>query len=206
MTAAALRLQLLRVLAEATRTSVEDLEALYGLKRSRATRPAPLASRTPHADVENLKRRVLQQLLAHPPLVHEFSDELTAEDLGQADTVDLQIVEVWRAATAPEAGTAAVMSHGALLETLQGSDFVDDYRALGAQELELDTDVETARLILQEAFHKLRLRRLESERQERLADYERDPSAQRLDAYRTADQAYLAARSQTFGEEARSSP
>jgi hypothetical protein len=149
---------------------------------------------------------VLQQLLAHPPLVHEFSDELTAEDLGQADTVDLQIVEVWRAATAPEAGTAAVMSHGALLETLQGSDFVDDYRALGAQELELDTDVETARLILQEAFHKLRLRRLESDRQKRLADYERDPSAQRLDAYRAADQAYLAARSQTFGQEARISP
>jgi len=45
-----------------------------------------------------------------------------------------------------------------------------------------------------EGFAKLRLRRFERERTERLADYERDPSPQRLDAYRAADHAYTRAR------------
>ncbi len=55
---------------------------------------------------------------------------------------------------------------------MQDSPFVDDYRALAAQEMELDTDVETARQVLEEAFHKLSLRRLEQERTERLAEFE----------------------------------
>ena len=46
---------------------------------------------------------------------------------------------------------------------------------------------ETARQVLEEAFHKLRLRRLEQERSERLAEFEREQSPERLDAYRAAD-------------------
>ncbi|HTN50201.1 MAG TPA: DNA primase [Burkholderiaceae bacterium] len=206
MPAAALRLQLLRVLADAMRTPLEDLEALYGLRRPRAARPVAFARRTPHAEVGDLKRRVLQQLLTHPPLAREFARQITAESLRDTEAIDLEIAEVWRAATGPEPGTAAVMSHGALLEALQSSAFVDEYRALAAQEMELDTDVDTARQVLEEAFHKLRLRRLEAERQERLADYEREPSPQRLDAYQAADRAYMAARNQSSQDAARPAP
>ena len=204
MAANALRLQLLRELAEAARTPVEDLEALYGLKRARPARPAAMARRTPHAEVEDLKRRILQQLLTHPALAREFGDAVVEEHLNGADAVDTEIAEVWRTATAPELQASSVMTHGALLEALQESTFIDDYRTLAAQEMELDTDVETARQVLDEAFQKLRLRRLEVELQKRLADYEREPSAQRLDAYRAADLAYLAARGQV-SRDARSS-
>ena len=142
--------------------------------------------------------------MTHPALAREFGDAVAEEDLNSADAVDTEIAEVWRTATAPELQATSVMTHGALLEALQASIFIDDYRTLAAQEMELDTDVETARQVLDEAFHKLRLRRLEVERQQRLVDYDREPSAQRLDAYRAADLAYLAARCQV-SRDARSS-
>ena len=189
----ALRLQLLRELAEAARSPLEDIEALYGLRRQRAT-PAAMARRTPHAEVEDMKRRILQQLLAHPALSREFSDSIAEEHLDGAQVVDHEIVEVWRVASAPEPAAGAVLTHGALLEALQDSEHVDDYRVLAAQEMELDTDIATARLVLEEAFHKLRLRRLAQERQQRLADFEGDPSPERLSAYQAADQAYMKAR------------
>ena len=49
---------------------------------------------------------------------------------------------------------------------------------------------------LAEAFGKLRLRRLERVRSERLNAYQQDLSAEALEAYRLADQAYLRARSE----------
>lgn len=196
----ALRLQLLRELAEASRTPLEDLEALYGIRRTRPSRPAPLQRRTPHAEVEDLKRRILQQLLAHPPLAREFEQEVVEEHVGREDRVDQEISEVWRAATQTAPSVSAVMTHGTLLEVLQGSPYAEDYRTLAAQEMELDTDVVTARQILAEAFQKLRLRRLEQERTERLAEFEKDQSPERLAAYQDADRAYLHARSKAPGE------
>jgi hypothetical protein len=83
---------------------------------------------------------------------------------------------------------------------LADSDYADEYRALAAQEMEIDTGVDVAREIVSEAFAKLKLRRFERDRAERLSDYERDPSPQRLDAYRAADQAYTRARGPTERE------
>ena len=193
----ALRLQLLRELAEASRTPLDDLETLYGLRRGRPARPSALTHRTPHAEVEDLKRRILQQLLAHPPLAREFNRAVSDAHVDGGEPVDREIAEVWRTATSPELATGAVMTHGALLEALQSSPFIDDYRTLAAQEMELDTDVETARQVLDEAFHKLQLRRLEAERSERLAEYQREPSEDRLEAYRVADRCYTEARART---------
>jgi DNA primase len=190
----ALRPQLLRELSEATRTPLDDLENLFGLRRGRPARPTALARRTPHAGVGDIKRSILQQLLAHPPLAREFNRAVTEEHVGRNEPIDHEIAEVWRLATSPELASASVMTHGALLEALQASPYIDEYRVLAAQEMELDTDVETARQVLDEAFRKLQLRRLEVERGERLAEFERDPSAERLDAYRAADRAYTQAR------------
>jgi hypothetical protein len=48
-----------------------------------------------------------------------------------------------------------------------------------------------------EAFGKLRLRRLERVRSERLHAYQQDLSPESLEAYRSADQAYLRARAES---------
>jgi DNA primase len=196
----ALRLQLLRELAEAARLPLDDLEGLYGLNRGRPSRPPAQVRRTPHVEVDDLKRRILQQLLAHPALAPVFGQDVAGEHADSPETIDCQIMEVWRAASA--GGSAgALLTHGALLEVLQDSSSIDDYRSLAAQEMELDTDAATARQVLEEAFHKLRLRRLERERNQRAAEFERDRTPERLAAYRAADQAYAQARG-TGGEAA----
>ncbi len=193
MVPGAMRLQLVRELAEAARTPLDSVEALYGLRKAPPRRTA-VERHTPRMEVGDLKLGVLQQLLAHPMLAREFNQDVIEEHLHGDDRIDRQIAEVWRASTATTASEAAVLSHGALLEMLTDSEYADEYRALAAQEMEIETGVDVARQIVSEAFAKLKLRRFERERTERLADYERDPSPQRLDAYRAADQAYTRAR------------
>ena len=193
MVPGAMRLQLVRELAEAARTPLDAVEALYGLRKAPPRRTA-VERHTPRMEVGDLKRGILQQLLAHPMLAREFHQDVIDEHLHGDERIDRQITEVWRASTATTASEAAVLSHGALLEMLGESEYADEYRALAAQEMEIETGVEVARRIVSEAFAKLTLRRFERLRTERLADYERDPSQQRLDAYRAADQAYIRAR------------
>jgi len=194
MAPGAMRLQLLRDLAEVTRTPLDSIEALYGLRKAPLRRAPGQERRTPHMEVGDLKLGILQQLLAHPLLAREFNQQVIDEHLQGNDRVDLEIIEVWRAATSSTASEAAALSHGALLELLTESEYANQYRALAAQEMEIETGVEMARQIVDEAFLKLKLRRFERDRTDRLADYEREPSPQRLTAYREADQAYMQAR------------
>jgi len=193
MAPGAMRLQLLRELADATRTGLEDLESLFGLRRSRTGRPTALAQRTRHADVADLKRGILMQLLVHPSLAREFADAIVEEHVDGAEAIDQGIVEVWRAVMASDPSVA--LSHGVVLEALADSPRAGEYRALAAQALEPETDVQTAAELLAGAFGKLRLQRLAGERSARLGDYERDPTPDNLDAYRQADLAYTRARS-----------
>ena len=190
----AMRLQLLRELAETTRTPLDAVEALYGLRKAPARRPISDERRTPRMDLGDLKLSILQQLLNHPLLAREFNQDIIDEHLHGDDHVDQQIVEVWRAATATTASEAAALSHGALFELLGTSDYAEQYRSLAAQEMEVETSVDVARQVVTEAFAKLRLRGFERERADRLAAYEQEPSPERLDAYREADQAYMRAR------------
>jgi DNA primase len=197
MAPGAMRAQLLRELAEAARMPADEVAAMFGLRRAAPARPSAMARRTPHVEVDDLKRRVLQQLLVHPQLAAEFVDAVAAEHGGD-DQVDREIVEVSNVALAQSPGAASVLNHGALMELLSESEHANGYRALAAQEMELETDVETARTILAEAFGKLRLRRLERVRTERLGAYQQDQSPAALEAYRTADQEYLRARAETL--------
>jgi len=190
----AMRLQLLRELADATRTPLDSVEALYGLRGAPARRPAALERRTPRMDVGDLKLSILQQLLAHPLLAREFNQSIIDEHLQGEDRIDHEITEVWRASTTATASEAAVLSHGALLELLANSEHADQYRSLAAQEMEIDTTPDVAHQVVAEAFTKLKLRRFERERLDRLAAYQQEPSPQRLSAYQEADQAYMRAR------------
>lgn len=194
MAPGAMRLQLMHKLAEATRTPLDAVETLYGLRKAAIRRTRSFEKRTPHLEVSDLKLSILQQLLAHPSLAREFTAEMIYEHLPGDDRIDREIIEVWRASTATSAAEAAALTHGALLELLADSEFADEYRALAAQDMEIETSVEMARQIVDDALAKLKLRQFERARSERLADYQQEPSPQRLDAYREADQAYLRAR------------
>jgi DNA primase len=162
MVPSALRLQLTRELATAARTAVEDIEALFGLKKWRrlpeARAEAGKAGRAPAVEAGDLKARILRHLVAFPELAREFNAQIAAESLESAAQVDRQIAEVWRAATG-----GAGSSSGALLEALADSEFAASYREVAARGMSMADDPIAAREDLAAAFTALELRRIEVE-------------------------------------------
>jgi DNA primase len=143
MPAGALRMQLVRALAEVVGTAAADLEALYGLSPVRslpeAARSGPRPRFAPRP-VESLKSQLLRRLLAYPELAREFGAALADLLQQPGEPVDRQIAEVLAVA-----GAHAHSSCAALLEVLGESEFADQYRSLAARDLQLDDDVETVR-------------------------------------------------------------
>ena len=159
MTAGALRMQLVARLAEAGRTTAGDVEQLFGLqpwRRLPARREA--APRRAAAGVRDLKQRLLCSLVAFPELAREFNGAI-AREIVDGDTVaDRQIVEIWRAATASE-----VTLSGGLLELLADSEHADHYRALAAQELLVEGQLDAARDDCRAIFTQFELDRVNAE-------------------------------------------
>jgi DNA primase len=148
MPAGGLRLQLVRVLAQAVSAAPEDLEALYGMGRPQA-RPEPRRlppRKTAARPVESLKAQILRRLVAWPALAREFAASIAAlaprpgAD-SAADPVDAQIGEVLDAAQC----AGAVPSCAALLEALSASPYAAQYRAMAARELQQDEDLDQVR-------------------------------------------------------------
>jgi DNA primase len=160
MPPAALRMQLVRELAEAARTPAADLESLFGLKPWRRLPEAPRPAAPPRrrAEVEDLKARILHHLLAFPELAREFNAQIAAEFAGAEQPVERQIAEIWRTAT-----LAGSTSQGALLEALADSEYADTYRAISRRDLLLEGDASAAREDLRAGFAALELRRVEDE-------------------------------------------
>ncbi|HVJ60398.1 MAG TPA: DNA primase [Burkholderiaceae bacterium] len=158
MPPSALRLQLVGELATASRTSSDEVDRLFGLqpwKRLPASRERARGARP--AQVESLHSRLLQALLAFPPLVREFQARLEAEldDAGPEGTVG-QIVEVCRAADSSKAPTS-----GGLLEALADSPAIDAYRTLVARTLAAQADEAAARADVEGGLLRLELTRIE---------------------------------------------
>ena len=158
MPAGAMRLQLVRELAEVARSAPADVENLFGLKPWRRLPVTPRADRHQAAETADLKQHILQRLLAYPDLASEFDGAIAAEFAEGKTTVDRQVLEVWRTATA-----GAGLTCGSLQELLAESDFAEQYREAATRELSADVDIDVARLELAGAFAKLELRRLNSE-------------------------------------------
>jgi len=159
MPAGALRMQLVRALAETVGAAAGDLETLYGLKPLRSlpeSRPAGRA-RPSSRPVESLKSQLLRRLLAYPELAREFGAPL-AVLLGEAsDPVDRQIAEVLAAAASAHSSCAA------LLEALAGSEFAEQYRALCARDLQLDDDLQNVREEVRDGLLAIEEARLKAE-------------------------------------------
>jgi len=139
MPTGALRMQLVRALGEATLTPAADIESLFGLAPWRRPLPArelrPGSAGRPMREVESLKQRLLQRLLAFPGLAREFNAQIAALAVDGDTDLDRQIAEVWRA------GTSAASAHsGAVLEALSQSEFIEIYRGLSARDLHGEDD------------------------------------------------------------------
>jgi len=161
MPAGALRMQLLHELAEVSRSAPAEVETLFGIKPWRRLAEAPRRDpRRQAAEAADLKKHILQRLLAFPDLAGEFDGAISAEFADGRSDIDRQVVEVWRAA----AGNPG-LTCGALQELLADSDFAEQYRQAATLELIAEADVDGARLELAGAFAKLELRHLNSELQ-----------------------------------------
>jgi DNA primase len=176
MPTGALRMQLVRALGEATRTSAQDIETLFGLTPWRRLPPAREGTREAAParkgrEVESLKRRLLQRLLAFPSLAREFNAQIAALAIdGDAD-LDRQLAEVWRAST-----SAASAHSGAVLEALSQSQFIEEYRALAARDLHGEDDEELAKEELRAGFVAIEEERVRSE-MDRIASENMSPTA-----------------------------
>jgi DNA primase len=174
MPAGALRLQLVRELAEAARSGPADVEELFGLKPwRRIEERARAETRRPPAETADLKQHILQRLLAYPEVAGEFQAEIAAEFPADGSAIDRQVLEVARAATC-----APGLTSGALQELLADSDFAVAYRQAAIRVLQAEADLDTTRSELAGAFAKLELRRLNRELQT-LAD-QRQPAPEAL--------------------------
>ncbi len=173
MPAGALRLQLLREVAEVARSAPADVEALFGLKPwRRLPEQTRAGNRRQSADTADLKEHILQRLLAYPDLVAEFESGITSDILHGETPIDRQIAEVWRTATA-----ASGLTCGALQELLAESDFAERYRDMAAKTLLAEADIEASRIELAAAFAKLELRRLNIELESLAGQQQPDPEA-----------------------------
>jgi DNA primase len=158
MPAGALRMQLVRELADVARNAPEDIDHLFGLKPWQRLPERSTRTRSPSAEIADLKQHILQRLLAYPGLATEFDAAIAAECADGRTDADRQIAEVWRCAC-----SAQDLTSGALQELLADSDFADAYRAAAARELKTGAELEVARLELGDAFAKLELRRVNSQ-------------------------------------------
>lgn len=159
MPPSAMRLQLTRELAAASRIAPEEVEALFGLSRWRRLPDERRSAASRQAlPVSDLQQRVLEHLLAFPSLAREFNAQIAAQFVAGTSVTDRQILEVWRAAT-----QATGSSTGALLEALADSEHCALYQSIATRELLHEDDGLAARADLQAAFATLELRRVEEE-------------------------------------------
>lgn len=165
----ALRMQLVRVLGEAARTPAQDLENLFGLVPWRRLPPAregadgrPAGSGRRGAgsgrQVEQLKRRLLQRLLAFPALAREFNVQIAVLAADGAERVDQQITQVWRTAT-----SGGVAHSGAVLEALAQSEYIDEFRSLATRDLREGDEEAVAREELRSGFLAIEAERVQAE-------------------------------------------
>lgn len=160
----ALRMQLVRALAEAALMAPADIESLFGLAPWRRLPPAREARDAGGAEpkvrrVETLKLRLLQRLLAFPALAREFNAQIAALAVDGAGDLDRQLAEVWRVGTS---GPGSAHS-GAVLEALSESQYIEIYRRLAARDLQGEDDEATAKEELRAGFVAVEVERVRAE-------------------------------------------
>ncbi len=162
MPPSALRLQVLRQLAQVTESTPQELEGLFELaaSKSRGREPGPAVRRKPPVELE---RQVLRLLLAHPDM-HDALDNHALDLIAQTapdEGVTLRAV-VQAAASLPAGASLGVLSEALRAQGVELGSLIAEIAAEPASEPEL------ARRELGGAIRQTRMKSLKSEL-ERLA-------------------------------------
>jgi DNA primase len=159
----ALRLQVLRQLAQITDSTVQELESLFELARAVAPRGKPAMPAVRRKPPVELERQVLRILLAHPVLAQELDDAALALIAGTAPDQG----EMLRAVATAARSVSGESGFASLAEALRGQgDELD--RLLGESAAESPSDLELARRELAGAVRQTTMKILKAE-QDQLA-------------------------------------
>ncbi len=163
MPSSALRLQVLRQLAQVTDSTVQELESLFELARPVAPRGKPALPAVRRKPPVELERQVLRILLAHPTLAQELND--AALDLIAGTAPDQG--EMLRAVATAARSVTGESGFAGLAEALRGQgDELD--RLLGEVAAESPSEIDLARRELAGAIRQTRMKILKAE-QDQLA-------------------------------------
>jgi DNA primase len=155
MPANALRLQLLRELAEKSRLSPAEVAQLCELGSAAPARQQPAPAKVSRKPITPLAEQVLRLLVSSPELVHTLSPE----QQGLLDAPEMApVVELIE--TVRESG---VSSTSMLFEATRESQHGELYQEIAAHSLTDAADESTAREILRDVLRKLESQRVESE-------------------------------------------
>ena len=155
MPANALRLQLLRELAEKSRLSPEEVAQLCELGSAAPARQQPAPAKVSRKPITPLAEQVLRLLVSSPELVHTLS----AEQQGLLEAPEMApVIELIE--TVRESG---VSSTSMLFEATRDSQHGELYQDIAAHSLTEAADESTAREILRDVLRKLESQRVESE-------------------------------------------
>ncbi len=163
MPASALRLQVLRQLAQITESTVPELESLFELARPVAPRGRPAQPAVRRKPPVELERQVLRILLAHPTLAQELND--AALDLIAGTAPDQG--EMLRAVAMAARQVSGESVFAGLAEALRGQGEELD-RLLGEVAAETPSELDLARRELAGAVRQTRMKILKAE-QDQLA-------------------------------------
>ena len=162
MPPSALRLQLLRQLAQVTQSTVQEMEALFELAKpvSRARAAVPAIKRRPPVELE---RQILRLLVAHPVLAADLDEAALSAICWSAPDGGVLL----RQLVATIGATAGQASFASVAEMLrnQDADFDEIVAEIAAQS---ESDVDYARLELAGAVRQTTMKMLKAE-QEQLA-------------------------------------
>jgi DNA primase len=155
MPAHALRLQLVRELAEKSRLSPEEVAQLCELGSTAAARAQAAPARVARKPITSLEDRILHLLVSSPELVHTLSaDQQALLDTPEMAPV-MELIETIR-----ESGAS---STSALFEAARDSQNARLYEEIAANSLADAADEATAKEILGDVLLKLESQRVESE-------------------------------------------
>jgi DNA primase len=165
MQANALRMQLVRELAEKCRLSPEEVAQLCELGSTAAARPQAAPAHVLRSPVTPFANQLLQLLVLNPAL----AQSLSAEQRALLDFPEMApVIELIDAVRESGAASAAM-----LFEATRESQYAGLYQEVAARSLTDAADDETAKTVLADALLQLEKRRMQSEFERLSADGQR---------------------------------
>jgi DNA primase len=156
MSPSALRLQIVRTLAQLTHTSPAEIETLFELKQPvNRTRVAP--PRAKRAPPVGLERQIIRLLVAHPALISEMSESVI-DDMLKSTPEQAEMIRELISIGRPLGANANFAAFSELLHDVDGFEtLIADIAA------ESESDIESVRLELAGAIRQIKIKAVKAE-------------------------------------------